>query len=91
MSKVEYPKMIFHKDFEPVIVNSKEEHADFGKDWEEAPVKKKADKHVHSRFDHMTRETLIEKLVEGGHKKSELAKKSKEDLATMLEKDEDGK
>lgn len=36
--KNHYPKMLFHKFYEPITVNSKEEHAKLDRTWKEEPV-----------------------------------------------------
>lgn len=38
MSKIEYPKYLYHESKEPVVVNSKDEHEELGKGWEETPA-----------------------------------------------------
>lgn len=42
--KIEYPKFLYHKTKEPVIVQSKEEHEELGKSWHEKPVAKQETK-----------------------------------------------
>lgn len=40
MSKVEYPKFLYHKAEPPKIVYSIEEHKEIGKEWREMPFEK---------------------------------------------------
>lgn len=37
LDKSEYPKWLYHRIYQEILVNSKEEHSQYGRDWQESP------------------------------------------------------
>lgn len=47
-----YPKFLYHKSKDPVIVQSEEDQKDLGRGWHEEPVKKSELKTLEDEQDH---------------------------------------
>lgn len=98
--KQEYPKWIFHKSEAPKIVNTKEEHDQAGKGWEETPFTKGEESNAakdesagaqgqgaeikEKDFVAMTVAQLKEALIAKGIEESELKGLKKDELIAKL-------